>query len=52
MLQPSIEVTSHTIVTERIGTIGSDVNLDEPVALQVVVLSSRLTYRSILREHD
>ena len=52
LLQPGIEVASHTPVTECIGTVGSDINLDEPVALQVIVLGSRLTHWSILREHD
>ena len=52
LLQPCIEVASHTPVAECIGTVGSDVNLDEPVALQVIVLGSRLTNRCILREHD
>ena len=52
LLQPGIEVASHTPVAECIGTVSSDVNLDEPVALQVIVLGSRLTNRCILREHD
>ena len=52
LLQPGIEVAGYTPMTECIGTVGSDINLDEPVALQVIVLGSRLTYRSILWEHD
>ncbi len=52
LLQPGIEVACHTPMTECIGTVGCDINLDEPVALQVIVLSSRLTHRCILREHD
>ena len=52
LLQPGIEVASYTPVAECIGTVGSDINLDEPVALQVIVLGSRLTNRCILREHD
>ena len=52
LLQPGIEVASYTPMTECIGTVGSDINLDEPVALQVIVLSSRLTHRCILWEHD
>ena len=52
LLQPGIEVAGHTPVAECIGTVGCDINLDEPVALQVIVLGSRLTYRCILREHD
>ena len=52
LLQPGIEVAGHTPVAECIGTVGSDVNLDEPVALQVIVLGSRLTNRCILWEHD
>lgn len=49
LLQPGIEVAGYTPMTERIGTVGSDVNLDEPVALQVIILGSRLTNRCILR---
>lgn len=52
LLQPGIQVAGYTPVTERISTVGCDINLDEPVALQVIILSSRLTYRSIFREYD
>ena len=52
LLQPGIQVAGYTPVTERISTVGCDIDLDEPVALQVIILSSRLTYRSIFREYD
>ena len=37
---------------KTVGTVGGDVDLYEPVALQVVILSSRLTDRSILGQDD
>ena len=52
LLQPCIQVASHTPVRERISAVGSDVNLNQPVTLQVVILSSRRTYHSVLRQHD
>ncbi len=52
LLQPSVEVASHAIVAECVGTVGGDVYLDEPVALQVVVFSGRLTYGSVLWQDD
>ena len=50
--QPGIEVAGHAPMRKRIGTVGCDVNLNEPVALQVVVFSGRLSYGSIFGEHD
>ena len=52
LLQPGIQVAGYPPVTERISTVGCDINLDEPVALQMVIFSSRLTYRSIFWEYD
>ena len=35
-----------------ISTIGGDVDFDHPVALQMIILSSRCTYYSVIREYD
>ena len=37
---------------ECVRTVGCDVNLDNPIALQVIVLGSRLTNGSVLWQHD
>ena len=50
--QPCIQVASHTPMRKCIGTVSSNINLNEPIALQVVVFSGRLSYRSILRKYD
>ena len=51
-LQPCVEVACHTIVGEGIGTVGCDVYLYEPVALQIVVFSSRGAYLCVFRQYD
>ena len=51
-LQPGIEVTGNTPVRQTVSTVGCDVHLDEPVALQMIVLSGRRTYHSVLRQYD
>ena len=51
-LQPGVEVAGHTPVRETVGTVGSDIHLDEPVALQMIVFCSRRTYDSVLRQYD
>ena len=38
LLQPGIQVARYTPMAQRISTVGGDVNLDEPVALQMVTL--------------
>ena len=52
LLQPRIEVACHSPVTQGISSVGCDVYLDEPVALQVIILCCWLTYGSILWQHD
>ena len=52
LLQPSIKVAGNTPVTQCISTVGSDINLNQPIALKMIILSSRLTYWSILRENN
>ena len=46
-LEPGIQVACHTPVTQSVGTVGSDVHLNQPVALQMIVLCSRRTHYSI-----
>ncbi len=49
--QPCIQISCHTIVRECVRTIGSDINFYQPIALQVIILSCRLTYRCILWQY-
>ena len=51
-LQPGIEVTGYAPMRETISTVGCDIHLNEPVALQMIILSSRRTHNSILRQYD
>ena len=51
-LEPCIQVACHTPVTQSVSTVSGDVNLDKPVALQIVVLSSRSSYYCILRQNN
>ena len=51
-LQPGIQVAGHSPVREAVSTVGGDVHLNEPVALQMIVLSGRRAYHGILREDD
>ena len=52
LLEPCIQVAGNAPVRQGIGTVGSNVHLDEPVALQMVVLCGRSTHDSILRQYD
>ena len=52
LLQPGIQVAGHAPVTQGVGAVGGDVYLNEPVALQMVVLGGRLAYGSVLGQHD
>ena len=50
--EPCIEVAGHSPMRECIRAVGGDVNLDEPVALKVVVFSGRLPHLGVLRQHN
>ena len=52
LLQPCIQVSGNAVMTQRICTIGRQVNLYHPIALQVVVFCSGLTDFGILRKYD
>ena len=52
LLQPSIEVASHAPVRQRICSVGSDVHLYKPVALQIIVFSCWCTHHSIFRQNN
>ena len=52
LLQPGIKVAGDTPMAQRIGTVGSDVDLDEPVALEMIVLGCRCSHHGIFRQHD
>ena len=47
-----IQVATATPVTERISTVGCDINLDEPVALRVILSQQQADLLSIFLEHD
>ena len=51
-LEPRIEVACHSPVREGVGTVGGDVHLDEPVALQVIVFSSRCAHLCVVGQYD
>ena len=51
-LEPCIEVACHAPVRQCIGAVGGDINLYEPVALQVVILGSRCSHHCIVGQHD
>ena len=50
--QPGIQITGYTPMTQTIGTVCRDVNLDEPVALQMIILCSGCTDNCIIRQYD
>ena len=52
LLQPRIEVASNTPMTKSICTVGCNIDLYEPVTLQMIIFCCRLTYRSILWQYD
>ena len=52
LLQPCIEVACHAPMAQGIGAVSRDVNLDEPVALQMVVFCSRRAHHSVVRQYD
>ena len=50
--QPSIQVARNAIMRKRIGAVGSDVYLDNPIALKIIIFCSRLTNGGVFRQHD
>ena len=50
--QPGIQITCYAPVTQTISTICRDVNLDEPITLQMIILCSGCTNHCILRQYD
>ena len=52
LLQPSIQVAGNTPVGKCISTIGGDVDFDHPVALQMIIFSSRCSHHSVVGQHD
>ena len=50
--EPCVEVARHAPVRQCVGTVGGDVHLYQPVALQVIVFSGRSTHLSVLGQHD
>ena len=49
--QPSIQVASHAPMRKGISTIGRDVNLNHPIALQIVIFGSRCSHHSVIGQH-
>ena len=52
LLQPSIQVTGNTPMRKSICAVCRDINLNEPVALKIVILSSRCSHLCIFWKHD
>ena len=52
LAEPCIEVASHAPVRKGIGAVGRDVDLDDVVALNVVVLGCRRSHHSVVGQHD
>ena len=50
--EPSVEVACYTVVAERVGAVGCDVDVDHPVAFEMIVFSGRLSHRSVVGEND
>ena len=50
--KPGIQVACHAPMREGISTVGSDVHLNQPVALQMVIFGGRLTHRSVFGQYD
>ena len=50
--QPGIEVARHTVMAERIGPVGRDVDFNHPVALEMVILGGRHAHDSVVGQHD
>ena len=46
-LQPGVEITGNTPMAQTISTVCCDIHLNQPVTLQMVILSSRHTHYSI-----
>ena len=51
-LEPSVQVACHTPVAECVRSVGCDVNLDNPVALQVIIFGCGLAYGCVLGQYD
>ena len=49
--QPCVKVARYAPVRQRVGTVGGYVNLDEPVALKVIIFRRRLAYLCVFRQH-
>ena len=52
LAKPGVEIAGNTPVAQCVGTVGGDVHLYEPVALQVIILGGRHTYHSVVRQYD
>ena len=51
-LEPCIQITCYTIVRKGIGTVCCDVNLNEPVALKVVIFCCWCSNLCVCRKND
>ena len=50
--QPGVQVACHAIMTKCIGMVSCYVNLDKPVAFQLVIFGGRLANLSVGRQND
>ena len=47
-----LHVACHTIVAQRVSSVGGDVDVDHPVAFQMVVFGSRCSDNSVVGQYD
>ena len=50
--EPCVEVACHTPMAESVGAVGRDVDLNDPVALQVVIVGCGLSHGGVVGEHN
>lgn len=52
LLQPCIKVACHSPMRQRIGSVGCDINLYQPVAFKIIVFCCRCSYYCIFWQND
>ena len=50
--KPSIKVAGHAIMAQGISTVGRNVDLNQPVALEMKIFGSGLPNRCIVGQHN
>ena len=52
LAEPGIQVAGHAPMAQGVGAVSRDVHLDEPVALQMIILSSGCSHHCIVGQYD